>query len=99
MKLNIVGSLSNVSAVVEKESYKFQSIQITQSSFNDQTGEPKEPEVYEAAIFNKKIDELQAHLLTGKRVAATCWTRSVPKERNGNIFYNISLNCSALKEV
>ena len=98
MKLNIAGKLTNVSEVIVKDSYKFQAIQITQSGFNQVTGEPIPPEVYEATIFNKKIDELQAHFLAGKQVIATCWTKSIPKEHNGTTFYNISLNCSALHE-
>lgn len=99
MKLNIVGKLTQVFEVVNKETYSYQVIQITQTGYNQQTGEPLEPEVYEATIFNKKIKEINALQFAGKKVLATCWTRSTAKEHNGQTFYNINLNCSDIKEV
>ena len=98
MKVNVIGKLTFVSEVQVKETYKFQEIQITQSSYDSTTGEPKEPEIYQATIFNKKVDELKAHVFEGFQVVATCWTRSVAKEHNNKKFYNIALNCSAIKE-
>ena len=97
MKVLVIGKLTNVSPVEIKDSYKFQTIQITQLGFDPNTGEPREPEVYEATIFNKKVDELAAEDLIDKPVIATCWTRSIAKEHNGKTFYNIALNCSAIK--
>lgn len=98
MKLNVVGKLTAVSPIETKETYKFQTIQITQSGYDPTTGEPKQPEIYEATIFNKKVDELKAEQFAGKQVVATCWTRSIEKEYNDRKFYNIALNCSAIKE-
>lgn len=98
MKMNVIGRLTKVSEVEVKETYKFQNIQITQSGYDQNTGEPKQPEIYEATIFNKKVDEIKAADFLNKQVVATCWTRSIPKEYNGSTFYNIALNCSAIKE-
>lgn len=99
MKLSIIGELVHVGQVQDKKDYMFQEIRIKQQLFNPKTGEPEKPEIYSATIFNKKIDELRANNLAGKKVAATCWTRSVEKEHNGDKFYNIALNCSDLIEL
>lgn len=99
MKLAIVGKLSLVGEIQQKENYKFQEIQISVIEFDKASGDPLPPEIYPALIFNKKIDEIKASKHIGKMVNATCWTRSMAKEHNGTTFYNLALNCSDIKEV
>lgn len=99
MKLPIVGVVKHVSPVQDKESYRFQLIHFSIIEFDRETGEAKNEEVYEATIFNKNIESLSAEEYVGKRVQATCWTKSLPRESASGTFYNIVLNCSAIKEV
>lgn len=99
MKLQVIGVLKEVTPVETKESYKFQHIRISQIGYNQETGEALPEEVYEATIFNKKVEELNVDSYIGKRVLATCWTRSLPREHAGKTFYNLALNCSDIKEV
>lgn len=98
MRILIIGKLSKVGDVQVKSNYKFQEVQISVTEYDPMTGEAQPPEVYPALIFNDKIDKLKADIFAGKKVQATCWTRSIEKEHNGKTFYNIALNCSDIKE-
>lgn len=96
MKLLITGVLLAAQEPVVKDSFKVQNAQIEVVNYDSNSGEEVSREIYDFAIFNKKVDELKATMLVGKKVRATCWTKSIAKEVNGKTYYNIVLNASAL---
>jgi hypothetical protein len=96
MKLVLTGKIVYVSPICEKGIFKVQNVRMEVDNFDSNSGEKVSTEIYEFAIFNKKIDELVADYYSGKKCRAVCWTKSVGREHNGSTFYNIVLNCSAI---
>ncbi len=93
MQTFIIGELTEVLPVEVKDNYKSQKITIIVKEFDRNTGEPKAHEVFQATIFNKQIDAINAKNMEGKRVRATMYLRSLTNEKEGKTFYNLALNC------
>jgi hypothetical protein len=96
MKLILSGVIEKVSPIREQGDFKLQNVQMKVDNFDSQSGELISSEIYEFAVFNKKIAELKADQLVGKKCRAVTWTKSIGRESNGNTFYNIVLNASAI---
>jgi len=96
MKTTIIGNLTKVEPIQAKETYSSQSIEVTVQEYDHNSGALKEPQIFPITIFNKKIAELNATSLLGQRVLAQCWLKSIKKEKDDKLFYNIALNCTSL---
>ena len=99
MKTTLIGKVQNVSEITTKENYSAQNFEVVVQDFDQGTGEPKPEQVFPVTIFNKKIAELRTQEFIGKRVAVTCWLRSIKNDKTEKTFYNIALNATAIKEV
>ncbi len=96
MKTTIIGNLTHVGEIQTKESYSSQALEITVQEYDHNSGSAKEPQIFPITIFNKKIAELKPAEMLGKRVVAGCWLKSIKKDKDDKVFYNIALNCTTL---
>jgi hypothetical protein len=99
MKTFLVGKVSKVEEIQNKDNYSSQKIEITVKSFDQNTGEEKKEEVFPVQIFNKNIAAIKAGELLGLQVKASCYIKSLKSEKDGKTFHNIALNATEIKPV
>jgi hypothetical protein len=99
MKTIIIGKLTEVGSVDVKDNYSAQRITVLVQEFDQTSGDKRDPQVFQGTIFNKKIKELQATDLVGKRVKMTSYLKSLMSSKDGKYFYNIALNVNDLTEL
>lgn len=99
MKTIIVGKIDNVQPIQTKENYSSQNFDVIVQDYDPATGEPKPVQIFPITVFNKNIAAIAVEQHVGKRVAVTCWLRSIKNDKTDKVFYNIALNATNVKEV
>lgn len=99
MKTVLVGKIDNVQPIQTKENYSSQNFDVIVQDFDPSTGEPKPVQIFPITVFNKNIAAIAVEEYVGKRVAVTCWLRSIKNDKTDKVFYNIALNATNVKEV
>ncbi len=98
-KVIIIGTLTEIDVVQTKENYSSQQCRIVVQEFDNETGKPREPQVFPVTFFNKKIKECMPATLVTKKVRCTAYLKSIVKQTDKGVFFNLVLNGSNLEEV
>lgn len=96
MKTFLVGKITKVEEIQNKENYSSQKIEVTVKSFDNNTGEEKRSEIFPIQIFNKNIAALAAKDKLGLQCKVECYIKSLKSEKDGVIFHNVALNATSI---
>lgn len=96
-KTTIIGTLTEIDTVLKKDDYSSQTFRIAVEEFDSETGKARPVQVFPVTVFNKKIKELNPEQFKDKRVRCTAYLKSVMRENEGKVFFNILLNASTLE--
>lgn len=97
-KTTIIGVLTEVDSIQAKESYSSQQVRVLVQEFDPESGKPREAQVFPVTFFNKKIKECNPVAFKDKKVRVTAYLKSVMKDTDKGVFYNILLNGASLEE-
>ena len=97
MRVEIKAILNSVRSPEKKETFTKQDILLQVPVYDTFTGAQVKVENFPAVILNKNIERLQAKTLLGEIVRATCFLSSFKNEKDGNVYWNLSLNCIELE--
>ncbi len=72
---------------------KKQQIRFACPQYDKFTGSKLREDIYEAVILGENIDKLNATILEGEVVRATCFLNTYDRESDGKTWHNLSLSC------
>lgn len=92
MKVILACIIRKISEVEQRDGFKVQRIHVEVEQFNATNGEKKESQFFDVALFNNKIEDFKADNYLDQKVNIACYLRSIKREQDGKVFYNIVLN-------
>lgn len=96
MRIKFRAVLQHVDEVIIKDDFKRQRILLEIPVYDTVTGDKIRTEHFPAAILNKNIDKIKASEMVGELCSAVCFLGSFTKEKDGQTYHNLSLNCVEL---
>lgn len=96
-KTTIIGVLTEVDQIQTKDNYSSQEARILVQEYDNETGKPRDPQVFPVTFFNKKIKECNPSAMVDKRVKCTAYLKSIMREKEGKTFFNVLLNGNNLE--
>lgn len=97
-KTTIIGVITEVDSIETKENYSSQQARILVQEYDSESGKPREPQVFPVTFFNKKIKECGPAQYLNKKVRCTAFLKSVRKDTDKGVFFNVLLNGASIEE-
>lgn len=97
-KTTIIGVITEVDSIETKENYSSQQARVLVQEFDQETGKPRDPQVFPVTFFNKKIKECNPVAFKDKKVRVTAFLKSVKKDTDKGVFFNVLLNGASIEE-
>ena len=98
MRIKFRAVLKKVDDVVTKDEFSRQRILLEIPVYDTVTGDLTRTEYFPAAILNKNIAKIDAPSIVGQLCSAVCFLGSFAKEKDGETYHNLSLNCVELDQ-